>query len=256
MRFPDRPRVIYKSNPLVEVVAQVRFSRLLEIEQQLPVDLQKRLAGAYPLLETRDTVSLKIGPQTQPPEAGRASLYDFLSPDRSLKLTLASDYIAATTEKYIKWEDFRPHIEVALKAVMDTYSPPVYTRLGLRYVNAIDKHKIGLGQVPWRELIHPPLLGILASDEIKFENIAELRSATAIALDRGMVTMRCTLGLNTETNQKAYLIDNDFFTDEQLPSDANDALRIFDEFHDESGRAFRWCITERLHTALEPQPFG
>jgi uncharacterized protein (TIGR04255 family) len=254
MRFPDRERVIYKHNPLVEVVAQIRFSRLLEIEQQLPVEFQKTLAPSYPFLETRDSLSVRVAPSNQAPEVGRNALYDFVTSDRQVRLTLASTSIAVTTPAYVKWGKFRPHIETALRALSDTYHPPVFTRIGLRYVNAVERDVLQLGNLPWRDLIHAPLLGLLGSDEIDIADITQHNSAAVVSLARGMVTIRCGLAENSETKTKAYLIDNDFFINEQLSSDINDALRIFDEFNAESGRAFRWCIKDQLHTALGPEP--
>ena len=60
MRFPERDRFIYASNPLAEVVCQVRFPRVFEIEANLPVEFQNTIKEYYPLLETRNTINLSI----------------------------------------------------------------------------------------------------------------------------------------------------------------------------------------------------
>ena len=62
MRLKQWDRVRYTKNPLVEVVAQVRFPRILEIDDQLPSDFQRALRQDYPLLEVQEeTLAVMIG---------------------------------------------------------------------------------------------------------------------------------------------------------------------------------------------------
>jgi uncharacterized protein (TIGR04255 family) len=51
--------------------------------------------------------------------------------------------------------------------------------------------------------------------------------------------------------EQAYLFDYDFYREARTEKDAaNQVLSIFNR---ESGRLFRWCISERLHDAMGPQ---
>jgi hypothetical protein len=50
--------------------------------------------------------------------------------------------------------------------------------------------------------------------------------------------------------------DSDFFNEEQRTADTNDALQIADRLHANSGRFFRWCISDALHLAMEPSDAG
>ena len=47
--FPDAPRVMYASNPLIEVICQVRFPPVLKIEAQLPDAFQERIRSIFPV---------------------------------------------------------------------------------------------------------------------------------------------------------------------------------------------------------------
>jgi uncharacterized protein (TIGR04255 family) len=108
VRFPDSPRVIYTRNPLVEVICQVRFARLLKIESELPVSFQETLRHQYPKLrEVRsarlpDLVANVIG---VPPNA-ITSTFEFVDRDDIWKASLTSTFLAVSTVQYTRWEDF------------------------------------------------------------------------------------------------------------------------------------------------------
>jgi uncharacterized protein (TIGR04255 family) len=106
MRFPERGRVVYASNPLVEVVCQIRFPRILEIESQLPVAFQNSVGKAYPYLETRTTVTLSVSGSDPTPPRDTSVVYDFFTADREDKLVLGSDFVAVASTKYRRWEQF------------------------------------------------------------------------------------------------------------------------------------------------------
>ena len=53
-----RQRVIYKSNPLVEVIAAVRYPPILALIQEPPSEFQRAFAEQYPLSEVNQTISI------------------------------------------------------------------------------------------------------------------------------------------------------------------------------------------------------
>jgi hypothetical protein len=40
MEFPEAERVIYSRNPLAEVACQLRFPRILALDERIPADFQ------------------------------------------------------------------------------------------------------------------------------------------------------------------------------------------------------------------------
>src|SRR5438132_1497631 len=143
MPFPDSPRVIYAKNPLIEVVCQLRFPSILRIDSELPAAFQEKIRGAYPIFRENQITDLKID---LPPEivqlsggaipaswrTGKVS-YDFISADEQWKVGLTREFIALTTAKYERWEDFKAHLEAPLQAFIELYSPAFFSRIGLRY---------------------------------------------------------------------------------------------------------------------------
>jgi uncharacterized protein (TIGR04255 family) len=51
MPFKETQRVIYNKNPLIQVVSQLRFPRILAIDEKQPVDFQEKIRQEYPLFE-------------------------------------------------------------------------------------------------------------------------------------------------------------------------------------------------------------
>jgi uncharacterized protein (TIGR04255 family) len=60
-----------------------------------------------------------------------------------------------------------------------------------------------------------------------------------------------TVLADAATGDVAYMIDADYFTEQS--KEAKGATEVLDRFNRESGRLFRWYITDRLHRAMEPR---
>jgi uncharacterized protein (TIGR04255 family) len=270
MPFPDYDRVIYRKNPLFEVICQLRFEPILLIEAELPALFQEHIREQYPSFEQHqkigsdgDAKELLAALAQQPPAAqhllralGRQSpertIYNFVSFDGLWKVTLARDFVALTTTEYERWEDFRARLSAVTSALAEVYRPPFFTRVGLRYRDAIERSKIGLRDAAWAELIRPEILGELAISELVKDVVEATRSAVfRLHQFDGSVALRHGLAINADTNETGYLIDADFFTQGRIEVD--DAPTVLEAFNKQSGRLFRWCITDQLHRAMEPE---
>jgi uncharacterized protein (TIGR04255 family) len=252
--FPDSERVIYKHAPLVQVICQLRFPPILRIESQPPAEFQERIRNAFPLLERAPTA---IAQQAQvPPElmkafAGTAVTYQFHTEDRLSTLTLASDSISLTTNSYSRWEQFREQFRIPLAALIELYKPSFFSRIGLRYINAIRRETLGLKQ-PWSELLRREILGEISIPEFE-ENLKVANRALVVGLsDNSSVLLQHGLVMQVSGGEIAYSIDFDFFTDHK--TEVENAEPTLDNFNHIVGRAFRWCITDTLHRALGPEP--
>ena len=257
MRFPASDRVKYERNPLVEVICQLRFPRILRIETESPVAFQERVRHLYPLLNVGQSVDLQV-PSSPPVSTAALTLsqgqpYEFLSREDGWKLTLASDFLALSTANYQRWEEFRERLQFAIDLVMEFYNPSHFTRIGLRYQDIIFRADLGLQNRPWSELLKAPLVGILAAEELPADDFQEVLSLFSCQLDAPDAFARVRYGLakKTDRNEVGYLIDADFFF--QAPTEVRDVTTTLDSFNREAGNLFRWCLTRELHEALGPQ---
>lgn len=257
MEFPDAKRVVYKNNPLVEVVCQLKFPRILALEERVPAEFQARLGADYPLVEMREGFhfNLSMGEDAIKPVTTRFKHYDFLPDDRSTKITLTSEFIAVSTLAYRRWEIFEAHILRALDALSASYSIPFFSRVGLRYVDVISRQKLGIPQTRWSDLIRRSALGLLAEDEVPVEDVAELNAATVVELDNGgKATLRTQLGQHEAAgSERVFIVDSDFFLEEVRVKGTNDAIDVCQRFNRTAGRAFRWLIRDELHARLDPE---
>jgi uncharacterized protein (TIGR04255 family) len=255
--FPTSPRVIYGKSPLTQVICQVRFPTILKIEAELPSAFQERIRQAFPLFERASPVT---DGALQIPE-GVAQLiarqikgqgYRFLSEDRSAFIGLDPSSMSLSTTHYTRWEDFLGALEPALDALLTEYTPSFFARIGLRYTDTIVRSKIGLANARWSELLNNQILGELANPAIE-ENVSMMQKAIQVRnTDRsGGVVLQQSLAVVQGTSEIGYTVDFDFYRDQKTKVD--DARAILDRLHQSAGSAFRWCITERLHNALEPR---
>ena len=263
MPFPPAQRVLYRKNPLEQVVCQLRFPPILRIDAELPVGFQDRVRNAFPNFAEASKfkleVPLAIGEQVpqeilrQVIQSSSIKNYEFSSADGLWKVNLTRTFIALTTTKYERWESFRDRLILPLQALNDIYTPAYFTRIGLRYVDVIRRSKVDLPDVPWRDLVSPPLIGMLGSPDTadsveRFEAVHEIRLAEQGGTARIIAKLVKTVG----APEDFFVIDSDFFDTSRAEIDA--AINKLNFFNSRSTRLMRWAITDRLHQALEPQP--
>jgi uncharacterized protein (TIGR04255 family) len=260
--FPSSERVIYRSNPLTEVVCQLRFPPILKIDTELASAFQERLRGQYPVLRERvnNMPELLNEAPAQVAELLRSSFsarsrrmsYDFVSSDDHWTVGLTREFISLSTRKYEKWEAFRGRLAPVLDALVDIYRPSFFTRVGLRYQDFVQRSRLGLEEKPWADLLCPYVAGLLSATELNAEVAATFTQASIRLGAAGQVNMRHGLVLAAESHETCYLLDFDFFTDERIEIDH--AFDRLDFFNRQSGRLFRWCIRDILHYAMGPEP--
>jgi uncharacterized protein (TIGR04255 family) len=259
--LPDSQRVIYRKNPLVEVLCQVRFPPILKIAAEPPASFQERIRAEYPLFVEKQPDPIEIPPGVPPQVAravresmpsGRPTAYEFGSADEKWKVTLTRNFLALSTNSYNRWEHFQKHLQGPLSALADIYSPAFFTRVGLRYQDLIQRSELGAEDVAWSKLIKPQFAGLLAVPEV-MESVEETLGQTLIRFPQfhARVRINCGLVRTNEDNEESFLIDSDFFTEERTAIE--DVNNILSYFNRQSGRLFRWCIEDQLHSAMEPE---
>jgi uncharacterized protein (TIGR04255 family) len=261
MLFPDSGRVVYKKNPLTEVICQLRFPPILRIDTELPAMFQEKVREQYPLYQeaAQQTINFPELPKQLARVVGEMGLrrsgkaHDFLSADEGWKVGLTREFLAVSTSRYERWEQFIEHLTGPLEALLEIYSPPFFTRVGLRYQNVIQRSALELQETPWSELLKPHILG-----ELAYEGMAEATAAsftqTLLRQDEleSQVHIRHGLAFYEDSAEQNYAIDSDFFSDQK--TEPSNVFSKLTPFNAQAGRLFRWCITDRLHNAREPQP--
>lgn len=260
MPFPQTQRVIYHKNPLKQVICQLRFPTILKIASD-PAEFQEAIRHIYPLFEQKIEVGLPLNLQQALPSDIIDSVttqkvsYEFKSEDGNWAVTLNRDFLALTSLEYERREIFAERLETPLQALVEIYEPAFFSRIGLRYQDVIQRSQLDLERARWSDLLQPQIAGVLATTPE--HNVANYVQGTAtemlIGLEDEHSQVRVKHGLiEQEPNDEiCYLVDSDFYTEERTkPTDVRTVLEYFGE---RGSRLFRWCITELLHKAMEPE---
>lgn len=265
MPFPETQRIVFKRNPLTKVICQLRFPTILRIESEVPVQFQEKVREHYPeLIEKQNTSSFpdlenaplefkQILSQLVPNITPQKRSYEFISEDGHWAVGLSSNSISLTTTDYTRWEQFNEYLEIPFNALKEIYSPAFFNRIGLRYINVIQREMLEApSEIHWTELLQPYILGALAEENVA-KNVEEHVGQTLINLTGTKGKVRVHFGLGKDDQGRAgYLIDNDFFVEERVRVDEAD--EYLHEFNRRSGRLFQWVITEKLRQLLIPEP--
>ena len=264
MPFPLAPRVIYAINPLDEVICQFRFPTILKIDAEPPAAFQELIRADYPNYELKAGVKLPSG---LPPELAQSIFADFPvagqkshafgSRDGVWRLTLNRQTLGLACGEYERWEYFKSRLAGPFDALLHSYAPAYFTRIGLRYRNVVRRSELGSADAPWSEFLQPWASGVLGASGVGSEThgtqtlcVIHLPNAGQVQLRLALAVEERPAGNERTEREEVFMIDSDFFTDQE--TEPPHALDRLDAFHEQAGRLFRWCITDRLHAALRP----
>lgn len=255
MPFPEVERVVYRTNPLVRVAFQAKFPKFLAIETEQPAEFQKVIMGNYPIYDQQNVLQVILGSGhdgSQQPAEIQGRMHVFRSSDKIWTLMLGGDQVFLATSVYTHWGEFKDRLRAILSAFFQFYHPALFTRIGLRYQNLIRPEELGLDGHRWKDLLQPYIAGELASGLEDPEIVARQTVTTIKFGDGDALLLRHGLVTHKDSKKPAYLIDGDFYNDEQREADFDGILEITERLHENSERVFRWSIAEAVHAAMGP----
>ena len=252
----DAQRCRYGKPQLLEVMCQLRFPTILKIENQSPYEFQELIRKDYPNYSFKEEHP-PAKPNTKPITVKN---HQFISLDGGWKVNLTQSFISLSTHRYSTWEDFAKRLDKIIAHVIGVYRPACFNRVGLRYINAFNRERLELEGVPWRELIQPGFLGLMADEDVPETAFGKNEQSVNLALPGGArCGIKCGPGtlhkVNNKTRQTvdepAFMLDIDVYMDGNIEMSHTAAgLNIV---HTHADSIFRGAITDTLHDAMEPQ---
>lgn len=268
MNIKPLPRVIYRNNPLVEVIAQVRFPTQFRMRSAFPADFQAALGAEYPIAFVEQMqglhFSVEEGEQVQQ-NSDIFNIFHFDSLDGFWRVSLCHEFVALTCRQYKEWPDFEDRLRRVLQCFARSYSSiGAYSRLGLRYRDVVIRENLGLQGVAWSELLAPWVLGVYGAGPMVDTDGGDfgLESGIEVALHQSVLKLHnCKMGLITGLAQnpegtRGFLIDADFHMEGINAWGLEVIESRFTSLHTNAGHLFNHCITNRLRTALQPSTFA
>ena len=258
--FSNEERCLYQNNQLAEVVCQLRFPEILTIEANLPVDFQEAVRNNFPRYSSRKEMpapKLAVLPGSMTLEKQEPiTNYQFLSADGVWRVNLTRRFISLSCTRYTCWEEFAGKLDQPLAALIQTYKPAYFERIGLRYVNFISRQALDLADTPYSELIQPCYLGLLAEEDV--QEAASTRNSVDAELNiRGgcKVKLHAGPGLVKKNGRPdrevKFIFDQDLFMPGKIPVSAS--VGALSTLHDQAYSIFRGAVTDTLHNAMNPR---
>lgn len=258
--FSQEERCIYQNNQLGEVICQLRFPEILTIGANVPADYQDAIRDTFPQYSARKEspaprISGTPGSMTLENQTPIIN-YQFASADGIWRVNLTSKFISLSCSRYTRWEDFAQMLDMPLAAFIKLYRPAYFERVGLRYLNFFSRNALGLTGTPFRELIAPAYLGILAEEDVT-ESSASRACVDAQLAIRGGCTLKLHAGPGLirkngqQDSEVKFVFDQDLFMPGKVP--VNLSAGALQTLHAQADSIFRGAITPLLHRALMPE---
>ena len=184
--------------------------------------------------------------------------YNFISEDGRWKLNLTQGFIALSTLSYTRWEDFATRLDRPLAQFIQLYQPAFFERIGLRYVNAVSRQRLGLEGELWDDLIRSQYIGILGEPDVEESEIAKcsLDVETPLVGDYRMKLHAGPglIGGGKTDKEVKFILDGDFSTAGKHNPDA--VPEKLERMHRFAVCLFQGAITKELHEAMGPTPLA
>lgn len=258
MPFPKVQRVKYSKSPLENVVCQLRFPPILEIDFQAPYAFQNEIRDIFPIYEERMEIQQEISPavvnQIMNPVTNMTTNknHQFMSEDGIWIINLTRTFISISTNKYTTWENMLAAFDRPLSALINVYKPAFFSRVGLRYIDVFCRSVLNLSDCAWSDLINPQFLGLLASEDLA-SSVKEMNNVYDVECEDKESHMRIATNLakKIDTNEECFLMDSDVYTTSKVTIE--EVRGKLGYLHDRSSRLVRYAITEKLHEGMEPE---
>lgn len=245
---PDIPQVeheVFARPPLKAMLGQVRFPPILKIADLGSLGgFQDTIREDWPQFGQEQQLSVLVGPQGVQ-EAGANRAFRFSAADDTWSALLTPDALTLeaglATGGYTSYDEFRERFARVWAVLLEHFKPASVVQQGLRYVDHIERE---LPPADWVALINPDLLGPLAGSFSS--GIVQAISDLRFRREDGILTFKHGLVPAGPDNKFGYLLDFDYFTQEQSEDTSVEAiLSRFDCYHEVIYGFFRWCITDQ-----------
>jgi uncharacterized protein (TIGR04255 family) len=260
LAFPHQDDDIrLKRSPLAEVVCQVRFPPILSIPERTPVAFQDRIRKRFPEYEVEEGIMFRVdvasGGLSVPaiPQQSATRTYKFSSRKRATVATLAIDFFALSTSRYIVWEEFANDLRLLTDAARGIYDPSHATRIGLRYINHLVPANLGLESVgAVIDLLQPELTTLFRTSVWDEPSEASVQLVLNDEEVGGRLGFR--MGKRIDNLQPSLLLDFDYFEENEEGLPLEELVERCDRYHRVIYNAFRWSIAADGLDVFEPVP--
>jgi uncharacterized protein (TIGR04255 family) len=239
--------------PLVRVIAQVKFSEVLGVENpDLVARFQDAISQTYGVLTREAGINMSFAmpviglPQQHPMTHWRFTDHPT---EWQWRVTLTSQFITLESTRYTNRDDFFERLETLLEAVEQHIRPTMMIRLGVRYINRITGHELRDASL----LVRPEISGVVGTvmaDSVNLsvsETVFNMGSQKMTARS-GMLPPNVTIdpAAILPINEACFLLDLDVFDETAVGFNSHEIARTAKQFAERSYAFFRWAVTDEF----------
>lgn len=239
---PQEPRT-FNRNFLKLVACELKFPTVMELEFGAIKRFQHALRKTLPIYDSPQTVKVPLGDTGKKVE--QSVTHRFTSKRREIVFTFTPDSLTLQTEKYRSFEEFTDLLQRIVAEALPIIDTDFYTRVGLRYINAIPFERRDLGSIEgW---VNPLLVSTLTSGI--YGNLSQYAQFVLGTIPEGNYAFRH--GISTEGDRAGhdYMLDFDFFTENLDVDETFNRLKVF---RNRSFGLFMWALGEKAKAHLAP----
>jgi uncharacterized protein (TIGR04255 family) len=238
LQVPKSARRVYAKNFTSSVVCELRIPTLMDVDREELKVVAKALRKRFPI--NQSVTEMQIGPGLAgAPEVNQ----HFKTRDGATSFLIRPATLILETKRYESFPKFRADVELVASATRTLIDADFFTRVGIRYINAIP-----VASTPLEGWINPILTKALEASvfgQVR-QHLGEVRGFTKV--ERGEFTFK--YGWSPQKSQPyKFLLDFDFF---MSSIDSAELLPLLDSFHDEVHDLFEWSIGEKSREAMGP----
>lgn len=250
---PEHPS--YPNPTIAEALCEIHFVLPEESgwKPTLPGDLFKKIQHEYPDMEPVLEIGLEL--ELSPQRIGHALLPSrqrmrFKHGSRPLLVQLAPNVFTVNVlSAYPGWQTMRQDVMHAWDQAKDVLKPAKVTRLGLRYINRVERHSESETPRNWLKAGDYIPAGVLESKGA-FLSRVELQIDTH---DRVIVTL-AEMRADQATGPKGILLDIDRIVEKELSVRDDELLREMDRLHEHIWEIFYTSQGPLLTAHLKEHP--
>ena len=243
----DLDQICYKNTPIKKVVLRIDFlSKVLEINEALPVQIVDVIKKFFPIAEARNLVAkeLQISNQNVTQNEKIVQEWHFHTTERNASLIINEDSLTFDINNYISFQDFFK-VFIELKNVFFFHFNNLLTRrIGLRYINelVIDEEN----PFDWSKYIKSNLTSIFKVSDNE-ENI--IRAFHNLEVKYDDIMLKFQYGVHNpdypaKVKRKVFILDLDAFYNGMLKQHEID--NYVNKQHEIIQNQFERSITKNL----------
>lgn len=248
-------RVLLSNAPLVRVLGQVRFPKIVKIaEEGYIADFQEAIRKEYPHFQSDvvQGVELNLAGQALQHRVMNTVVWRFFDPSRVLRVSLSQDAITLETASYVSRVDFLGRLEFILNSLQHTIGPSLVQRVGFRYLDRLQGKEL-LDSLD--DFIRPELLNVLKPNlashiDISMTEIAATTKEGKLIARYGLAPANYSHDpdMAPPVGERSWVLDVDSYSTDCAGQEFEGKM-LCNELDKVAARAyafFRWSVKDRF----------